>query len=69
SGIRRYAKLGELTKVLEEVTDAESTETSKNRKPQAAKGTYVFQDTAQVRNDAKISSPVEFEFTEGETVN
>lgn len=69
SGIRRYAKVGELTKVLEEVTDAESTETSKNRKPQAAKGTYVFQDTAQVRNDAKISSPVEFEFTEGETVN
>ena len=69
SGIRRYAKVGELTKVLEEVTDAESTETSKNRKPQAAKGTYVFQDTAQVRNDPKISSPVEFEFTEGETVN
>ena len=69
SGIRRYAKVGELTKVLEEVTEAESTETSKNRKPQAAKGTYVFQDTAQVRNDAKLSSPVEFEFTKGETVN
>lgn len=69
SGIRRYAKVGELTKVLEEVTEAESTETSKNRKPQSATGTYVFQDTAQVRNDSKLSSPVQFEFRKGETVN
>jgi len=66
SGIRRYAKVGELTKVLEEVTEPESTETSKNRKPQSATGTYVFQDTAQVRNDPKLSSPVQFEFKKGE---
>ena len=69
SGIRRYAKVGELTKVLEEVTDPESTETSKNRKPQSATGTYVFQDTAQVRNDPKLSSPVQFEFRKGDRVN
>ena len=69
SGIRRYAKLGELTKVLEEVTEPESTETSKNRKPQSATGTYVFQDTAQVRNDPKLSSPVQFEFRKGDRVN
>ena len=69
SGIRRYAKVGELTKVLEEVTEPESTETSKNRKPQSATGTYVFQDTAQVRNDPKLSSPVQFEFRKGDRVN
>ena len=68
SGIRRYAKVGELTKVLEEVTEPESTETSKNRKPQSATGTYVFQDTAQVRNDPKLSSPVQFEFRKGDRV-
>ena len=68
SGIRRYAKVGELTKVLEEVTEPESTETSKNRKPQFATGTYVFQDTAQVRNDPKLSSPVQFEFRKGDRV-
>ena len=69
SGIRRYAKVGELTKVLEEVTEPESTETSKNRKPQSATGTYVFQDTAQGRNDPKLSSPVQFEFRKGDRVN
>ena len=68
SGIRRYAKVGELTKVLEEVTEPESTETSKNRKPQSATGTYVFQDTAQVRNDPKLSSLVQFEFRKGDRV-
>ena len=68
SGIRRYAKVGELTKVLEEVTEPESTETSKNRKPQSATGTYIFQDTAQVRNDPKLSSPVQFEFRKGDRV-
>lgn len=128
SGIRRYAKVGELTKVLEEVTEPESTETSKNRKPQSAtgtydynwisyvsysgirryvslnkvekatvdtpktqtpqkeeskpatttkseastlpaNGTYIFTDKADVRNDAKISSPVQFEFRKGDRVN
>ena len=68
SGIRRYAKVGELTKVLEEVTEPESTETSKNRKPQSATGTYVFLDTEQVRNDPNLSSPVQFVFRTGDRV-
>ena len=69
SGIRRYAKVGELTKVLEEVTEPESTEDKKNTPALAARGTYTFTGRAEVRNEAKLSSPVQFEFRKGESVN
>ncbi|MCS4488260.1 SH3 domain-containing protein [Streptococcus sp. SQ9-PEA] len=69
SGIRRYAKVGELTKVLEETTESENAKDKKTTPVLAARGTYTFTDTAEVRNEAKLSSPVQFEFRKGESVN
>ena len=55
--------------MLEEVTEPESTEDKKNAPALVARGTYTFTGRAEVRNEAKLSSPVQFEFRKGESVN
>ena len=78
SGIRRYVSLNKVEKATvdtpktqtpqkEESKPATTTKSEASTLP--ANGTYIFTDKADVRNDAKISSPVQFEFRKGDRVN
>lgn len=78
SGIRRYVALNKVEKATvdtiktqtpqkEESKPATTTKSEASTLP--ANGTYIFTDKADVRNDAKISSPVQFEFRKGDRVN
>ena len=78
SGIRRYVSLNKVEKATvdtpktqtpqkEESKPATTTKSEASILP--ANGTYIFTDKADVRNDPKLSSPVQFEFRKGDRVN
>ncbi|WP_161978567.1 LD-carboxypeptidase LdcB/DacB [Streptococcus sp. S784/96/1] len=77
NGMRRYADLGKVETKPETKTTAQDTskieiksvvkETVKLNIPE--KGTYHFDKAADVRNEASMGAPVQFNFDKGESVN
>ena len=73
SGTRRYVALNKVEKTSAETSqkeEAKSTTSTKEVKPRLpSSGKYTFTNTVEVHNEAKLSSPVQFEFKKGESVN
>ena len=73
SGTRRYVALNKVEKTSAETSqkeEAKSTTLMKEVKPSLpSSGKYTFTNTVEVHNEAKLSSPVQFEFKKGESVN
>lgn len=73
SGTRRYVALNKVEKTSAETSqkeEAKSTTLMEEVKPSLpSSGKYTFTNTVEVHNEAKLSSPVQFEFKKGESVN